>query len=117
MFAAGAADVASAVTRYENGAGSESELADLLTLIEHADGWNLDARIKSLSNALFTPPLQSETGPLSGGEKRRVALCRALASQPDLLLRWLYTSFLELAVRDCFCFLLGIDLFLQPSLT
>ena len=85
-IAAGAADVASAVTRYENGDGSESELADLLTLIEHTDGWNLDARIKSLSNALFTPPLESETGPLSGGEKRRVALCRALASQPELLL-------------------------------
>ncbi len=85
-IAAGAADVASAVTRYENGDGTESELADLLTLIEHTDGWNLDARIKSLSNALFTPPLESETEPLSGGEKRRVALCSALASKPDLLL-------------------------------
>ena len=83
---AGASDVANALTRYENGDGTESELADLLTLIEHTDGWNLDARINSLSNALATPPLKSETGPLSGGEKRRIALCRALASQPDLLL-------------------------------
>ncbi|MBG68630.1 MAG: ABC transporter ATP-binding protein [Roseibacillus sp.] len=85
-IAIGAADVASAVTRYENGDGSESELSELLALIDHTDGWNLDTRIKSLSNALFTPPLEFETGPLSGGEKRRVALCRALASQPDLLL-------------------------------
>ena len=85
-IAAGAADVVAAISRYENGEGSEAELDDLLTLIEHADGWDLDARINSLSNALGTPPLDHETGPLSGGEKRRVALCRALASQPDLLL-------------------------------
>ena len=85
-IAAGAADVVDAITRYENGDGTETELGECLTLIEHTDGWNLDARITALANALGTPPLEAETGPLSGGEKRRVALCRALASQPDLLL-------------------------------
>ncbi|MCX8238221.1 MAG: ABC-F family ATP-binding cassette domain-containing protein [Akkermansiaceae bacterium] len=85
-IASGAADVVNAITCYENGEATEAELADHLTLIEHTDGWNLDARINALANALGTPPLESETGLLSGGEKRRVALCRALASQPDLLL-------------------------------
>ena len=85
-IAAGAADIVEAIRRYENGEGSEAELADLLHLIEHADGWNLDARIKSLATALGAPPLHAPTAPLSGGEKRRVALCAALACQPDLLL-------------------------------
>ena len=85
-IAAGAADIVEAIRRYENGDGTETELHDFLELIDHADGWNLDSRILSLSNALGTPPLEAPTGPLSGGEKRRVALCRALACQPDLLL-------------------------------
>jgi ATP-binding cassette subfamily F protein uup len=82
----GAADLILAMQRYENGDGSETELADLMHIIDHADGWNLHARIKSLATSLSGPPLDAIIGPLSGGEKRRVSLCRALASQPDLLL-------------------------------
>ena len=85
-IAAGAADLVTAVRRYEEGDGSEAELAELLHLIDHADGWNLDARIKATATALDAPPLEVTVGPLSGGEKRRVALCRALACQADLLL-------------------------------
>ena len=85
-IATGAADIVDAIRRYENGEGSEAELADLLHFIDHTDGWNLDARIKSTVTALAAPSLETPVGPLSGGEKRRVALCRALACQPDLLL-------------------------------
>jgi ATP-binding cassette subfamily F protein uup len=85
-IASGAADIVEAMRRYETGEGSEAELADLLHLIDHADGWNLDARIKATATALDAPALELTVGPLSGGEKRRVALCRALACQPDLLL-------------------------------
>ena len=85
-IAAGAADIVEAIRRYEHGEGSESELGEILNFIEQTDGWNLDSRITALANALGTPALEDNTGPLSGGEKRRVALCRALASQPDLLL-------------------------------
>lgn len=85
-IAAGAADLVEAVRRYENGEGSEAELSDLLHLIDHADGWNLDARIRATATALGAPPMEAAVAPLSGGEKRRVALCRALACQPDLLL-------------------------------
>ncbi len=85
-IAIGAADVVEAIRRYEEGEGTEKELGELLHLIEHANGWDLEARIQSLANALGTPSLEAETGALSGGEKRRVALCRALAPQPDLLL-------------------------------
>jgi ATP-binding cassette subfamily F protein uup len=83
---AGAADLMDWLHRYQSGAGSEKELAELLNQIESVDGWNFQARLKAEASALAAPPLAAPVGPLSGGEKRRVALCRALAAQPDLLL-------------------------------
>jgi len=82
----GAADLVALIQRYEAGDGSEADLAVLQHEIELADGWNLEPRIKSIATALSAPPLDAKVGPLSGGEKRRVALCRALVGRPDLLL-------------------------------
>jgi len=83
---AGAADILAWIARYESGDAGDTESSDLLDRIDHADGWNLDSRLKATATALEVPPFDTPVARLSGGEKRRVALCRALASQPDLLL-------------------------------
>jgi ATP-binding cassette subfamily F protein uup len=83
---AGAADLMEWLRRYESGHGTDAELAILLNQIETVDGWKLQARINATASALAAPALDALVAPLSGGEKRRVALCRALAAQPDLLL-------------------------------
>jgi ATP-binding cassette subfamily F protein uup len=50
------------------------------------DGWNLDNRIETAMDRLHCPPPRSGITKLSGGEQRRIALCRAIISQPDLLI-------------------------------
>jgi ATP-binding cassette ChvD family protein len=54
--------------------------------IEAADAWNLDTRLDYAMDALRLPPADAEVSKLSGGERRRVALCRLLLRAPDLLL-------------------------------
>ena len=60
--------------------------ADLQEKIEAADGWNLDSRLDLAMEALRCPPADEKADHLSGGEKRRVALCRLLLKKPDILL-------------------------------
>jgi sulfate-transporting ATPase len=62
------------------------EQADLQEKIDHANGWDLDRTLDIAMDALRLPPGDSAVTNLSGGEKRRVALCRLLLSKPDLLL-------------------------------
>ncbi len=67
----------------------ESLLAEQATLqekIDAEDGWDLDRRIEIALDALRCPPPDANVAKLSGGERRRVALCRLLLEKPDLLL-------------------------------
>ena len=72
---------------------SDEEMNDLLAeqgalqeKIDAADGWDLDRRIDIALDALRCPPADSDVESLSGGERRRVALCRLLLEKPDILL-------------------------------
>src|SRR5579863_6676582 len=65
---------------------SADEFARLQDQIAAADAWNLDGMIEQAMDALRCPPGDAAVDTLSGGERRRVALCRLLLSQPDLLL-------------------------------
>jgi sulfate-transporting ATPase len=63
-----------------------AEQARIQDAIDAADAWELDRRLDLAMDALRLPPPDMDVGPLSGGEKRRVALCRVLLRQPDILL-------------------------------
>jgi ATP-binding cassette ChvD family protein len=62
------------------------EQGKLQDRIDAADAWNLDSRLDIAMEALRLPPPDAEIAKLSGGEKRRVALCQVLLRQPDMLL-------------------------------
>src|SRR5215207_3884916 len=63
-----------------------AEFARLQDAIDAADAWNLDTTLEIAMDALRLPPGDADVETLSGGERRRVALCRLLLSAPDLLL-------------------------------
>jgi ATP-binding cassette ChvD family protein len=63
-----------------------TEQGELMEIIENNDGWELDARIEQAMDALRCPPGDADVTVLSGGERRRVALCKLLLEAPDLLL-------------------------------
>jgi ATP-binding cassette ChvD family protein len=63
-----------------------AEQAELQEKIDAAEGWELDRRIEIALDALRCPPFDSPVAHLSGGERRRVALCKLLLEKPDLLL-------------------------------
>ncbi len=63
-----------------------SQQAELQEQIDQANGWELDHTIEIAMEALRLPPSDAKIKPLSGGERRRVALCRLLLRRPDLLL-------------------------------
>ena len=66
--------------------GLMEEMGGLQKQLDHRDAWDLDSRLEQAMDALRCPPPDAEVSVLSGGERRRVALCRLLLSQPDLLL-------------------------------
>jgi ATP-binding cassette ChvD family protein len=63
-----------------------AEMGDLQSDLDHANAWDLDSRLDQAMDALRCPPPEALVDNLSGGERRRVALCKLLLQQPDLLL-------------------------------
>src|SRR3982751_3208531 len=62
------------------------EMGQLQEQLDHADAWDIDSKLELAMDALRCPPPDADVTTLSGGERRRVALCKLLLQQPDLLL-------------------------------
>jgi ATP-binding cassette ChvD family protein len=63
-----------------------AEMGDLQEKLDHANAWEIDSRLEQAMDALRCPPPDADVKVLSGGERRRVALCKLLLQSPDLLL-------------------------------
>jgi len=63
-----------------------AEMGELTEALEHAEAWDLDSQLEQAMDALQCPPPDADVKVLSGGERRRVALCKLLLEKPDLLL-------------------------------
>jgi ATP-binding cassette ChvD family protein len=63
-----------------------AEMGDVQTELDHRNAWDIDSQLEQAMDALRCPPPDTPVDILSGGERRRVALCKLLISQPDLLL-------------------------------
>ncbi len=83
---AGAQAVLDLIAEYERLPSESARSGIVLDQIAHFDGWNLEHRAKSLITNLHAPDPDRVVADLSGGEKRRVALCRALLARPDFLI-------------------------------
>lgn len=83
---AGAQAVLDLIAEYERLPAESARSGMVLDQISHFDGWNLEHRAKSLITNLHAPQPERVVRQLSGGEKRRVALCRALLARPDFLI-------------------------------
>ena len=77
-----------------------AEQAELQERIDAANGWELDRTVDIALDALRCPPAESAVANLSGGERRRVALCRLLLEKPDLLLLDEPTNHLSLTLAE-----------------
>ena len=82
----GAHDVIDYLREYESLPGTSERRHVLEDQIHHRDGWNLENRIETAMHSLNVPAKSRAIQTLSGGEKRRVALCKAVISRPDLLI-------------------------------
>ena len=82
----GAADILDMIKEYESLDPSSGKAAQLEQQISHLDSWNLEQEAKVLMQSIDTPDADQKAGNLSGGEKRRVAMCKALISRPEFLI-------------------------------